>query len=203
MNAKKEEIVNKVRELYNRYGIRSVTMDDVVHEVGISKKTLYQYFKDKSELVAEVIKCESAKKTNEHDKALKGAHNALEKMLVFYNFQVQMIRDSNPSMLYDLKKYYPKIYKKFVEQKRAMIHDSFLDNITQGKSEGLYRKDINEKVIATLNLIRVEGLINSDAFKVEELLTPEFFKEMFTYHMYGIVSDKGRKLLEENIDKLK
>ncbi len=203
MNEKKEEILNKVRELYSRYGIKSVTMDDVVHEVGISKKTLYQFFRDKSELVAEVIRCETSIKTEEHDEAIKGSSNALEMMLKFYDFQAQMIRESNPSLLYDLKKYYPEIHKDFMDHKRTMIFENVMNNLKQGKSEGLYRKDLNEKVIATLNLLRVEAFINSDAIRTEELLNPEFFREMFTYHMYGIVNEKGRELLEQNLDKLK
>ncbi|MEJ2596610.1 MAG: TetR/AcrR family transcriptional regulator, partial [bacterium] len=188
---------------YSRYGIKSVTMDDVVHEVGISKKTLYQFFRDKSELVAEVIRCETLIKTEEHDEAIKGSSNALEMMLKFYDFQAQMIRESNPSLLYDLKKYYPEIHKDFMDHKRTMIFENVMNNLEQGKSEGLYRKNLNEKVIATLNLLRVEAFINSDTIRTEEVLTPEFFREMFTYHMYGIVNEKGRELLEQNLDKLK
>ena len=203
MHARKEEIINQVRELYARYGIRSVTMDDVVREVGISKKTLYQFFKDKSELVAAAIQCETEIKMEEHDEAMKGAANAVEMMLGFYDFQAKMIRDYNPSMIYDLKKYYPEVHKEFVDQKRTMIYENVLANLVQGKSEGLYRKEMDETVIAMLNLLRVEALINSDVAKTGEILTHEFFKEMFTYHMYGIVSEKGREILEKNIDKLK
>ena len=202
MDERKEEILNKVRELYSRYGIRSVTMDDVVRELGISKKTLYQFFKDKSELVAEVIRCETVTKTEEHDHAVRGADNAIEMMLMFYGFQARMIRDSNPSLLYDLRKYYPEIHKEFVEHKRIMIYENVLNNLRQGKAEGLYRQDLDEQVIATLNLMRVEAFINSDTVRAEEVLTPEFFKEMFTYHMYGIVSDEGRTILKKKLDTL-
>ena len=203
MTDKKETIINKVRELYRRYGIRSVTMDDVVREVGISKKTLYQYFKDKNELVAAVIKCDTEINMEEHDDMVKNTDNAIEMMLAFYNFQVKMIKEYKPSLIFDLKKYYPRVHNEFVENKRKIIYQNVLTNLIKGKNEGLYRKDMDEEVIATLNLLRVEAFINSAVVDVDELLTPDFFKEMFTYHMYGIVSDKGRAILEENIDKLK
>ena len=114
-----------------------------------------------------------------------------------------MIKDFNPSMIYDLKKYYPEVYAKFRETKRKRIYESVLSNLIQGKKEGLYREELDEVVIARLNLMRVEAFTNSEIFKPEEILTKEFFTETFTYHMYGITSLKGRKILEQNIDKLK
>ena len=203
MTDKRQEIIDKVTELYLRFGIRSVTMDDIVREVGISKKTLYQYFNDKSELVLSVIDCDSKKKKIEHDEALEGASNAIEKMMAFYNFQMNMVKEYNPSMIYDLRKYYPEMHRKFINKKREIIYENVLNNLKQGKTEGLYRKELNEEVIAMLNLMRVEAIANSEIFKPEELLKSEFLKEMFTYHMYGIVSDNGREILEQNIDKLK
>lgn len=200
---KKQEIINKVRLLYARYGIRSVTMDDVVREVGISKKTLYQYFKDKSELITGVIDCDAKLKLVEHDEAMIGAANAIEMMLGFYDFQMKMITDYNPSFIYDLKKYYPNIHQEFVQKKRELIYENVLTNLQRGKSEGLYRQEMNEEVIAMLNLLRVESFVNSEVVKTEEIFTREFLSEMFMYHMYGIVSEKGRKILEKNIDKLK
>ena len=118
MSDKRQEIIDKVRELYHRYGIRSVTMDDVVREMGISKKTLYQYFSDKSELVSAIIDCDSRENMQMHDEAIKDASNAIEQMLGFYNFQARMIRDSNPSVLFDLKKYYPDLYKDLLARQK-------------------------------------------------------------------------------------
>ena len=198
MTDRKDTIIKKVRELYHRYGIRSVTMDDVVREVGISKKTLYQHFKDKNELVSAVIKCDSETKMEEHDDMIKNSANAIEMMLAFYSFQVKMIKEYKPTLIFDLKKYYPRVHNDFVENKRKIIYQNVLTNLVRGKKEGLYRKNLNEEVIAMLNLLRVEAFVNSATLNAEEILTPAFFKEMFTYHMYGIVSDEGRKILEEN-----
>jgi AcrR family transcriptional regulator len=199
---KRNEIIRKVAALYFQYGVRSVTMDDVVREVGISKKTLYQYFRDKSELVEAVVNCNADDWNKKHDDAIEGSTNALEKMIRFYRFQMSMIKEFKPTMMYDLRKYYPDVHAKLIDQKRKIIYKNVLENIIQGKSEGLYRKELNEEVIAMLNLMRVEAFINSQVYRPEEILTREFFKEMFTYHIYGIVSDKGRKILKENIDEL-
>lgn len=203
MNKKRSEIVEKVRELYEKYGIRSVTMDDVVHEMGISKKTLYEYFSDKTELVAAVMESLYQQRKHFMSEALGDKVNAVEEMLSYYIVQTKMIKDHKPTLNYDLKKYYPDIYTQVTERKRKHIYESVFRNLQQGKEQGLYRDDLNEEIIARLNLMRVEAIMSSGIFKQEEIVAPDFFKEIFTYHMYGIVSDKGRIILEQNLDKLK
>lgn len=203
MEDKRQEIVNKTRTLYNQYGIRSVTMDDIVKELGISKKTLYQFFEDKSTLVSEVLDCEKNMRMQEFSGVRAEVSNAMEEMLQFYNLQQKMIQEHNPSFIYDLKKYYPKIHNEFMQKKRKVIYESVVDNLKRGKKEGLYRIDLDEEIVARLNLMRIEALINTGIFSNDEMMMPHFFKEMFKYHMYGIVNDNGRKIFEQNIDKLK
>lgn len=203
MNEKKLEIVKKVRELYSQYGIRSVTMDDVVREMGISKKTLYQYFNDKTELVRAVMDYDFETKKKEYLSCYDQQLNAVEELINFSIVQLKMVTSHRPTLLYDLNKYYPEISLEFQTKKREQMLNGLLMNLKRGKKEGLYRKEIDEELIAKLNLVRVEGMLNSRVFKLEELMSKDFFREAFTYHAYGIVSDEGRKILEQNIDKLK
>jgi hypothetical protein len=152
--------------------------------------------------VEAVVNCNNDDWDKKHEEALEGSSNALEKMLSFFRFQMSMIKEFKPTMMFDLRKYYPDVHEKLVKQKREIIYKNVLENIIQGKSERLYRQELNAEVIAMLNLMRVESFINTTTFNPEEILTPEFFKEMFTYHIYGIVSDKGRELLKEKIKEL-
>ncbi|HHL58095.1 MAG: hypothetical protein DRI88_04910 [Bacteroidetes bacterium] len=200
---KKQDIIEKVSVLYHEFGIRSVTMDDVVHEIGISKKTLYQHFSDKSELVAAVMDSLFKQRKEKTEQALEGKQNAIEEMLTYYSLQLRMIKEHKPTVIYDLKKYYPEIYEKVTIRKRKYIYDSVLQNLKRGKTEGLYRAEINEELIARLNLMRIEAIMTTGIFTSEDIMTPGFFKEVFTYHIYGIVNTKGRNYLEQNIDKLK
>jgi len=202
MSNKKAEIVEKIHSLYHKYGIRSVTMDDVVHELGISKKTLYQYFTDKTELVSAVMDRAYEIRKKEMAAAMKNRKNAIEEMLFYYELQLKMIKDYKPTLLYDLKKYYPEIYEKVTDRKRKHIYESVLYNLKRGKKEGLYRSELDEEILARLNLMRIEGIMSLGIFTLDEITSGEFFREVFTYHMYGIVNDKGRKILEKNIDKL-
>jgi len=202
MEAKRKEIAEKVCKLYREYGIKSVTMDDVSRSLGISKKTLYTYFSDKRDLVVGVME------VNEHNRAIdfsvpqKKNTNAIEELFFYYKIQVQMIKDHKPSFIYDLKKYYPDLFQNFQEKKRKRILENVRKNLVKGKKEGLYRKDMDESVISRLNLMRIEGIMNSTTFKLDEIVSPEFFSEVFKYHVYGIVNDAGRKLFNENIHNL-
>jgi len=203
MNEKRQDIIDKVRDLYHQFGIRSVTMDDVVHEMGISKKTLYQYFSDKTELVMAVMDNTYEKRKKEMLGALMDKENAIEEMLSYYGLQLKMIRDHKPTLIYDLRKYYPEIFEKVNKRKRKHIYESVLLNLKRGKAEGVFRANINEEILARLNLMRIEAIMSSGIFTHEEIMAPDFFKEIFTYHMFGIVNDEGRKILEQNIGKLK
>ena len=202
MQDKRTEIIKKVEILYKQYGIRSVTMDDVVREIGISKKTLYQFFSDKRELVSAVMDSLFESRKIELDKALEDKENAIEEMLTYYALQLRMIREHKPTLLYDLKKYYPETYEKVTIRKRKYIYDSVLENLKRGKTERLYRENLNEEIIARLNLMRIEAIMTTGIFTTEEIMTPKFFKEVFTYHIFGTVNNKGRNYLEKNIDKL-
>ena len=202
MKEKRDEIAAKVCQLYREYGIKSVTMDDVSHHLGISKKTLYEYFEDKRDLVVAVMRSIAHNKEVDFSVPSEQSVNAIEELFYYYNIQVKMIRDHKPSFIYDLKKYYPDLYDKFQKDKKQRIHDSVQNNLIKGKKEGLFRADLNEDMIARLNLMRIEGIMNSGTFSLEEMVSPDLFSEIFRYHVYGIVSDKGRKLFEQKLDKL-
>ncbi|MCF6170281.1 MAG: TetR/AcrR family transcriptional regulator [Bacteroidales bacterium] len=199
---KREEIAGKVCELYREYGIKSVTMDDVARQLSISKKTLYEYFRDKKDLVVGVMESIARNKAIDLSIPRKENVNAIEELFYYYKMQVQMIRDHKPAFIYDLKKYYPDLYRQFQEVKRARILDSVQTNLIKGKKEGLYRDDLDESVIARLNLMRIEGIMNSGTFSFKEVVSTDFFSGIFRYHVYGIVSDEGRRIFEKELNKL-
>jgi len=86
MNEKEKEIVQKVALLYGKYGIKSVTMDDVAHEIGISKKTLYEYFSDKQHLVNAVVEQEIIFNDLRLQQQKNGLNNALQEMFKIFQF---------------------------------------------------------------------------------------------------------------------
>ena len=197
MDEKVKTIIDRVAKMYLEYGIKGVTMDDVAHKLAISKKTLYQYFSDKKELVWAVLEHQNRKKHIDFSILEERDTSAIDELFYYYEIQVQMIKNHKPAFVYDLKKYYPDIYTHFQKLKHKRILESVKSNLIKGKKEGLYRKDLNEDIISRLNLMRIEGIMNSDFFSVDELVSTNLFTEIFRYHLFGIVSDKGIKILQQ------
>lgn len=202
MNKEFEDILKKVSGLYRKYGIKSVTMDDVAHELGISKKTLYQYVSDKTELVKMVVDhvrhCNFSAMQKKHVTEL----NAIEELIEVSQHVNTLMKDHSPTYEYDLKKYYPDIYHNLMSARRKLMYESMIANIRKGKREGIYRADLDEKIIVKLHLLRIENLQSTEIFNEEEMHSRKFFREVFVYHIHGLATEKGLKILNKHADKL-
>lgn len=185
-----------------KYGIKSITMDDVARELGISKKTLYQYVTDKTDLVKKVVELEIEDKAEGFSKMNCPGLNAIEEIFEVHKMVRQMLKDYNPSTEYDLRKYYPDLYNQVVKVRRERIYNNTVANLEKGKAEGLYRQELNNEIIAKLQLSRIETAFDDKVFTQEELLSPKLFLEMFVYHIRGIANEKGLQVLEKKMKEL-
>ena len=202
MNEELVNILEKVRSLYKKYGIKSVTMDDVSRELGISKKTLYHYVKDKTELVELVVDLDLETNIERFGKVCSGELNAIEELFEVQKIVNLMVRNQNPSEEYDLKKYYPDTYRKIIKVRRERMYCKILENIKKGKLQGLYRANLNEEIIAKSYVMRIENAVDSEIFTAEEKNSAELFFEMFVYHIRGIANEKGIQILENKLKEL-
>ncbi|MDB5203188.1 MAG: TetR/AcrR family transcriptional regulator [Ferruginibacter sp.] len=189
-----------------QYGLRSVSMDDIANNLGISKKTIYQYFADKDELVNAVVGSIIQHNQQICDFDRSEAKDAIHEIFLAMDLVVAMFRSMNPSLLFDMQKYYPGAFAKFAQHKNDYIYGIIRDNITRGIREELYRPEIRVDVMARF---RVESIIipfNPEFHtKVKEGLAD--IEEELTYHfLYGLISPKGYKLTQkyqqERIQKL-
>jgi len=199
MNEELKNILQKVRELYMKYGIKSITMDDVARELGISKKTLYQYVVDKDELVGKFVDNEIALRQEEICKCFRVGYNAIEELFEISIFMNKLMRNQSSATEYDLKKYYPNHFQKALKARREGIYNYILLNLKKGVNEGLYREEMNKEIIAKLFLWRSEDSHLNDLFTVDEFTSPKLFIELLTYHVRGIAAQKGIIVLEKKI----
>jgi hypothetical protein len=202
VNNELKNILVKTRELYSKYGIKSITMDDVARELAISKKTLYQYVTDKDDLVGKFIDYEIELRQEEIFKCFKIGFNAIEELFEISIFMNRMVRTQNPATEHDLRKYYPHHYQKTVTVRREGIYNYILMNLKKGKEEGLYRPEMNEEIIGKLFLSRLENESFKELFTVEEFSSPGLFFEVLIYHIRGIATKKGIIVLEKKIEEL-
>jgi AcrR family transcriptional regulator len=201
MNEELINILDKVRELYTKYGIKSITMDEVAAELGMSKKTLYQHVTDKEDLVSKFIDNEIEIRQKQICECFKVGFNAIEELFEISLFINKLMREQNPATEHDLKKYYPDQYQKIVKVRRERMYSYILLNLKKGKNEGLYRNDMDDEVIAKLYLSRSESMPVSTLYTLEELTSVKVFVELLTYHIRGIATQTGIKELEKNIKK--
>lgn len=178
-------------------------MDDVARHLCISKKTLYEYFKDKEDLVEQVMLLEYHEREVSFREIEEKKLNAIEELLEVYRLLNGLYRNFNPSVEYDIKKYYPDLYMKIKEMRRKRMYDSTLKNMNKGKKEGLYRSDLNTEIISKLHLFRIENLTDNDVFSIDEIVSFKVFHEIFVYHLHGLLSEKGRIFFESNFSKYK
>jgi AcrR family transcriptional regulator len=203
MDEKTLHILEQVKRLYYRYGIKSVTMDDVAKHLYISKKTLYEYFTDKEDLVRNILMLDYSNRNKFFQEIKNRDLNAIEEVFEVYRMINTMLRDYNASMEYDIHKYYPELFAMVKEIRRKKIYDTMYNNMNKGKKEGLYRKELNSKIIARLLVFRVENMFDNDIFTMEELVSVKVFNEVFVYHLQGILNARGRTFFEKNFNRLK
>jgi TetR/AcrR family transcriptional regulator, cholesterol catabolism regulator len=203
MNEDKDVILLKVSELYMKYGIKSITMDDVARDLGVSKKTLYQYVDNKDELVGKFIDHEIEMRQKGICKCFRVGYNAIEELFEISLFMNKLMREQNPATEHDLKKYYPHHFQKITVARREGIYKYILQNLKKGISEGLYRDEMNEEIIARLYLSRTESLRLDDLYTKEEFTSKQIFTELLSYHIRGIATGKGIIVLEKKIEELK
>ena len=202
MNKELENILHKVSELYQRYGIKSVTMDDVARKLGISKKTLYIHVENKNDLVSKVLDFTLQEKNCAIDKIFDKRLNAIEELLEVGIHIVKTTREYNLSVEYDLKKYYPELYHRMHTIRKDRMYEAVLENIHKGKKEGLFRTNMDDEIIAKMQTSRFINMHTDEFFETNDILNPKYILELFIYHIRGIANKKGIEILEQTLKKI-
>ena len=193
-----EEVLN----LYSRFGIRSVTMDDISRELGMSKKTIYQLVKDKEELVHKVLAYENTCSNLLIDQFRESGSNAIDQLIEVNTLMHKTRTQHNPTFYYDLRKYHSKIFFDWIGKKRERMYTLLTQNMIRGKKEGIYRSELNHHIIARLYMARMEMLNSTDVLENEEIKSMDFFKEILTYHIHGICNARGLEYFSQNTNQL-
>lgn len=183
--------------MFMRYGIRSITMDDIARELGVSKKTLYNDFEDKNDLIERVINFDTMQSRKFLEELYRTDLDAIQE-IVLVNEHIHRDRSRyNPTFFYDLKRYFPAIYQRWLEDKRQNMFDLIVGNLQKGKKEGVYREEIQEQTIGKLYMARMEMLDSNEIIDGHQTLSADFMQEIFTYHLHGICNENGLKTLAE------
>ncbi len=193
----KARILQQAHDLFMQYGIRSVTMDEIAVSIGISKKTLYQFFADKDELVEAVtvgiIAFNQASCLQDRQKA----KDAIHEVFLAIEMMQEMFANMNPSILHELQKYHPKAFAKFTEHKHSFMYKVFVDNIQRGIREELFRPDINFELIVRVRLETVMMAFNQSIFPKAKYRLIDIETEITEHYLYGLATIKGHKMIQK------
>jgi len=193
----KDRILQKANDLFMRYGIRSITMDEIATQLGISKKTIYQFFTDKDEMVEAVVDQEIKRNEEECRGFRTNSDNAVHEIFIALEEMEEMLKGMNPLIMYDLEKHHPKAFKKFRDHKYLLMYKMVKENLERGVKEEIYRLDMNFDVVAKSRIESVFMSFNQDIFPHSRYRIPEVCYELASLFLNGITNSKGRKLIEK------
>ncbi|MBI3135010.1 MAG: TetR/AcrR family transcriptional regulator [Bacteroidetes bacterium] len=199
MDPKKRELIIQATAIYLKYGIKSVTMDEMARQLGISKKTLYTYVADKNELVEQCVLLEHEGEVCKIGDINKQNENAIDEILAISRFVAGELKKIHPSIFFDLAKYHPNALKIMNSHKRDFVRGCVIDNLQRGIKQGLYRSGLNVEVVATIYLATIDHIMLGDLFPQSDTSLDTIYKEFFRYHIKGIASASGLEYLHELI----
>ena len=193
----KELITKAADELFIKYGLRSVTMDDIAKKLAISKKTIYQFFEDKDALVETIVQQKLVEQTEAMDEIFNQSANPIDEVLRLSEYIKESMSKLHPSVLFDMEKFFPKSYAKFQNHKECCFKDSFIINLKRGIELGLYRSNINTDILAVMRLSQIEMGFNPYLFPPEKHKLQDIQVEFIMHFLYGISTNKGHKLINK------
>ncbi|MEY3343800.1 MAG: hypothetical protein RL090_1484 [Bacteroidota bacterium] len=191
-----ERVIQLVTELFFRFGVKSITMDDVAKHLSISKKTLYKHFTDKNEMVYKCCNFDLEKRKAVFNEISNNAGDAVQELLMMMANMELMLGSMNPNLLFDIRKYYPQAWERYVDFKENHMLGKIVENLERGMAAGIYREDLNVKVLARLRLEEVDMGFNPELFHHLKFNVKEVQLTLFDHFLFGITTPKGQKLIQ-------
>lgn len=167
-------------------------MDDIAFSLSISKRTLYELFSDKEQLLLEVIRLHRQNMNGYITEIASKAENALEVIFAFYRRKSKELCELNPLFLRDLRKY-PKVLE-FIREEQKSNDAAALNHFKEGVEQGIFRKDINFEIINQAMSMQLDLIVHSDLSESYPL--SDIYSEITFLHMRGITTEKGRKMVD-------
>lgn len=186
----KEKILTEAERLFWKYGVRTITMDDIARRLAISKKTIYQYFTDKEDIVYQVVNHHIGHEMAECEKLIDKSMNPIEEILLISDMMKRNADMVNPSLLMDVQRYYPKAWDVFLQYKEGRIIIDIKDNLQRGVDQGLYRADMDLETMARLRIELIQLGFDDRVFpNSKDVMATQ--DHLLHHFIRGILSEQG------------
>jgi len=193
----KQLILEASAELLMKHGIKSVSMDDLARHLGMSKKTIYQYYENKEALVEAIVLSQIHREKNEVENIIANSENAIDQMQQISRMALRTLGQVSTGTMFDLQKYYRKQWIAISDLHKSFISQVIEQNINRGIGEGIYRPEIDAAIIARLYAEIAFSIVNDDVFSMKKFSMSDVYRQAFQYHINGILSLKGVKIFEK------
>ncbi|MBN9482890.1 MAG: hypothetical protein BGO70_08435 [Bacteroidetes bacterium 43-93] len=188
-------------ELFRQYGFKTITMDDIARRAGISKKTLYQHFANKSEVVSESVSWFQNNVTESCLGIMNTAENAIEGMVKLMSMFDEVLSNMNPHSMLELERYYPDAFKVFKNNMLEKDIQCIKDNIVWGMEEGLYREGLNADFMARYRMEMSMLVLHPNLMVNNRNDMRYVMHEVSDHFLHGIMTPKGEKLYQKYKEK--
>ena len=199
--AKIREINIEILLLFQQYGIRSLTMDDIASKLGCSKKTLYVFYTNREDLVNKVISQDMDDHQLQIQKVIEQEINPIDELFLLNEIALKKIKTIHPTTQYELKKYYPSAWQIFDDKHKSLVFKVTLSNIKRGVKMELYRSEINPKIMAKIFAENIDIVFNGVVFNSETSSFSDVFYEYMTHYIHGIINENGKVYFLQNLNK--
>lgn len=196
----KGRILEKAADLFMRYGIRSITMDEIAAQLGISKKTIYQFFTDKDEMVEAVVD-EEMKENEDSCREFKvNAEDGVHEIFLAMENMQEMLKTMNPQLMYDLEKHHPGAYRRLKQYKYHFLYTMIKENLERGIKEEIYRSDLNPDITTRHRIESAFMIFNQDAFPQNKFPMNQTCQELALLYLHSICNSRGKKLIDKYLN---
>ncbi len=189
--------------MFWKYGVKSVTMEDIAKRLGISKKTIYQHFDDKEQILYEVILGKTHKSRSEMECMVVTSGNPVEEIMQVLDMMQKHADEVSPNLLMDVQRHYPQAFALFRQHKEEHIMRSILENIQKGIAQGLYRPDLNPVILARLRVEQIELAFNNDIFPTDQYSMLDIQRELMHHFVRGMLTEEGFRVYNQFVSKEK
>lgn len=192
----KDKILEKAQELFLNLGFKSVTMDEIANSLGISKKTLYKEYSNKTNLVRSVVNFMFDTVCVSIDEISKQKMNPIDELFHIKRIVMKHLKDEKSSPLYQLQKYYPKIYNSLKEKQFEVMQETFQDNLQRGVQAGIFRADIDIDFISRMYFNGATGIKDQHLFPLQNYAMNTLMNLFLDYHLRAIITPLGLEQLK-------
>jgi len=192
-----EKILHTALELFFKFGIKRVTMDDIAKELGMSKKTIYQYYSEKDDLVNRLSEVQTKFHEKQFTKFSEEAKDPIHEIILISQVMREMMQNVNPIFFVDLQKYYPQAYKTFQTFKEKCAYKNIINNIKKGIELGIYRSNIDIEFVAKYRLAQMDMLMFGNYFSFENITFTQANELMLDMFVRSISTLRGHKLINK------